>query len=459
MCCMSRAIAVLVLASVATAQDASQIDWKADLEKALAEAVARKAPVLLVINRGYENQRDRAAANRAMAETVYHDPAVVAASRSYVCLVAGEHRLPLDVGGDKDICRRFKQITYADLDRATEAVRARYFPAPDEFVAPQHLILSPDGKVVERHFLSRTAPELTTLLQDAMARFRGESPPLDPADEMSGVVRVLKSRDPAERQAAFGHALALLTQDHKQKRVFDATSRYLQSLKDYLAIRQAMEQISTAGTEGPLSLLLPYLKSSNPRLRRAVLDVLSQAVPYESFLRSIEARTRSEKQDGPLRSLVAVLDRYADVFKDAWSPLNRLLVHPRPTIKVLATFAAARPGNKPAERKFMARARKEANLWVRCAAVLALARMRVQDAVPVLQSVRKREIENETLVHAVDRALAVLGEKDASESVTDSLQDEIAWITREVLNAENDEESNQRNDTGRSGRGAAGRGR
>jgi hypothetical protein len=431
---------LLAAASAMPAQDTKQIRWMGSLDEALAEAKRRKAPVLLAINHEYDRtkERERHEANLQMADTVYRDPEVVKISRRFVCLVAGPHTRPLDVANDSETCRRFGVITYAQLQSITAAVRTRYFPGEAEIVAPQHLILDADGRLIDRYLLGRTAPEFAKLLQDALARARGASPTHVVPGDVKSVLSAFKSRDTAERSAAFKKALEILTADKDQKAVREAAKRYLQTLRGFMEVREALEAVTAAGTEGPLSLLLPYLEHSRARMRRAVLDIYARATAVEAFLKPLGKRVKRENVEGPLEALVKVFDHYADTFKDAIEHLNKLVSHKQPSVKVLASFAAARPGNKPVYKKFLSRTRREANLLVRTAAILSLAKMQAREALPVLEAVRKKETRNPSITRAVDVAIAALGGTAGDPKTAGNLQQEIDRVKREAATERGD---------------------
>jgi uncharacterized membrane protein YgcG len=449
-------IAISVIGSPLAAQDAKQIYWMGTLEAAQAEAKKRNVPIFLAINFDYR-EKERADANLQMATVVYHHQDVVKMSRKFVCVVAGTHARPLDVADDNQECRRFGRITYAQLKKLTTEVHRKFFPGEAEIVAPQHLIISPSGRVIDRYFLSRKPKELVELMKQSLARSRGEAPASAVGSDASSVIKALKSKDDAERAAAFQKALALLTADKDSRAVKEAASQYLRKLSEYTAIRRSMEAITAAGTEGPLSLLLPYLEHRRTRLRRGVLDAYARARPFEAFIKPFEKRVKREKVDGPLLSLVRVLEKYADVFKAALPPLNQLVSHKQASVKVMASFAAARPGNKPMYKKFLARAKKEANLQVRTAAILCLAKMKAKEALPTLYKVRKKETKNPTLMRALDTAIVSLGGTAPEGATAGNLEDEEARTKREATDRRGEDDRGGRGG-GRGGGGGGGGG-
>lgn len=466
-------LAAAFLAAPALAQNANQIKWTGSLAEALAEAVKRKAPVLIAIinDRDAMKEREKHEANRKMVEQVYREAEVVKATRRFVCLAAGTHCRPLDVADDNEICRQFGLISYAQLNTVTTQVKAKFFAGETEIVTPQHLILSPEGRIIERYYLAREAKEFIGLLDEAYRRFKGETPVREVAADTKSVVKALKSKDQAERAAAFRRALEILTADKDNKVVHTAAAQYLRKLKDYIQIRETLDQVTAAGSEGPLSLLLPYLKHSRARLRRGVLEVFARSNTYESFVKPLARRVKAEKAEGPLLSLVKVLDKYADKYEDALSPLNKMVSNKLPAVKVHASFAAARPKNKAVRSIFLTRARKGTDVLVRCAAILSLAKMQAKDALPVLKAGRskvksngalnpdsEKARRNDLLRVTFDTAIAALGGTTAEDATPDNLEDGIQAVKRESMVADKDDNRDDRGGRG-SGRGGGRGGR
>jgi len=461
-------VVALVIAVPAVAQDPRQINWMASFDAALAAAKKRNKPILVAINIDtYDKEKSNA--NLQMARVCYHNLDVVKISRKFVCLVAGEHARPPDIPDDNAVCRRFGKITYTELKTVTASIRERYFQREKNIVAPQHLILNPAGKIIDRYYLSRKPAELVSLLKEVLARYRGEAPVRVVPQDAASVIKALKSKDDAERAAAFQKALEILTADKNHKNIREAAAKYMRTLKGYREFRRTLEALGASGAEGPLSLLLPYLTHRIMRLRRGVLDIYARSKPYEAFVKPLGKRVKGEKVERPLSSLVKALDKYANEFRASLTHLNKMVSHKNTTIKILATFAAARPGNKPVYKIFLARTRKEANVLVRTAAILALAKMQAKEALPTLYVVRKKEKKNPRLLRSLNIAIMKLGGKiEGGEVPSGSLEDEEARTKRAAGGRRRGGGDDGRGDGGgrgdgrgggRGGRGGGGRGR
>lgn len=119
---------------------AGGIGWLPGFEKTLERAAAEKKVVFLAVNMDGERANDR------MAEKVYRDKEIVELSARTLNLVASatEHA-PLD----KD-CPRFDGVRCQDHRRVDTAARRDVLKADAEglVIAPQHVFLGPDGKVI-----------------------------------------------------------------------------------------------------------------------------------------------------------------------------------------------------------------------------------------------------------------------------------------------------------------------
>ncbi len=115
------------------------IAWQSDWEEALARAKSERRVVFLAVNMDGERANDR------MAKQVYAEPGIVALAANAICLVASasDHV----TGGE---CSRFGTIACSEHRRVDIAARSSVLkPDADGWVvAPQHVFLDPDGKVI-----------------------------------------------------------------------------------------------------------------------------------------------------------------------------------------------------------------------------------------------------------------------------------------------------------------------
>lgn len=140
---MLHAAALLLLAlpsSVSNAPAADSIVWQKRWEDAQTQARAQKKVVFVAVNMDGEK------ANERLATKVYKEKGIVALARETLNVVASasEHS-----SGDKN-CPRFDGISCLDHRRVDTTLRKELLKADAQgyVVAPQHVFLDPDGKVL-----------------------------------------------------------------------------------------------------------------------------------------------------------------------------------------------------------------------------------------------------------------------------------------------------------------------
>ena len=146
-----RVLPLLVLLA-ARAFAGNSVTWDKDWEAALARAAQDKKVVFLAVN------MDGEAANDRMAQKVYSDERVVAASALTVNLVASR----FDHAPEGRPCTRFAGIDCISHKRVDGAARQKLLkPVASGFlVAPQHVFAGPDGKILLSVPYEVTAEEL-----------------------------------------------------------------------------------------------------------------------------------------------------------------------------------------------------------------------------------------------------------------------------------------------------------
>jgi len=255
------------------------------------------------------------------------------------------------------------------------------------------------------------------------------------ADEVADVIKAMKSKDEKASARAFKQALTLLSTEHRDARKLQAAAvRYLKTRKGFIGKADAVVAVGKNGSENALALLVPYLKHKDERLRRYVLEAFARAKPCKAFLGPLEQRAKAEKALTPLRYLVETLAVYGKAYEEAYRPLNRLVSHKQPVIRVMATLRAARPANKALAGTLITCAEREKNLMVRSAAILGLGRMNAKDALPALKAIRAKEAENQDLVGVLDATIDIL-ERPADAKVDDI---NVAALDLEVKRIEHD---------------------
>jgi uncharacterized membrane protein YgcG len=151
-----------LLMSLLSAAPAAQIPWTPSLEKALEQSKAESKVLFLAIN------MDGEAANERVAKKVYADKAVIeqAARTLNVIASASEH------AGTGKPCTRFDGVTCMDHRRSDTVARQQFLKADSQgfVVAPQHVFLGPDGKVILSVPYEIVASELVWCFATAQAK-------------------------------------------------------------------------------------------------------------------------------------------------------------------------------------------------------------------------------------------------------------------------------------------------
>ena len=162
----------LALALAAGGPAAFQIPWEADLDAALERAAAESKVVFVAINMDGETANDR------MAKKTYHDRLLEPYLGACVAVAASKY----DHGGASE-CPRFGVIPCAAHQKADIQVRTRLLGAgPDtSVVAPQHLWLDPEGKVLLSVPYVVSTDELIWCTVTAWQKYDAERAPRMPA--------------------------------------------------------------------------------------------------------------------------------------------------------------------------------------------------------------------------------------------------------------------------------------
>jgi hypothetical protein len=164
-------------APAAAAPTAARIEWQRSLADALAVQEATGLPLLVVVN------MDGEVFNERFAKSTYKDPAFVASTRGYVCVVASPDRhtdKDYDADGNRIECPRFGGCTCSEHINIEPELFRRYFNGTRN--APRHVGVGKDGAILFDRFLDQS---MQTAI-DAIARGGGDAqkqpgPSSDPA--------------------------------------------------------------------------------------------------------------------------------------------------------------------------------------------------------------------------------------------------------------------------------------
>jgi len=324
-CLASLALCASLCASWTATLHAGDIRWTASYDTALEAAAKDKKVVFVAVN------MDGEVANDYLAQKAYHSDTLVALAAETVNVVASR----FDHGASDAECKRFGGITCANHQFVEKAVRGTLVqPTKDgQIVAPQHLFLGPDGKILLSVAYYVTEQELAWCFVTALSRVNPETkrampegarPPLrvrmdgvDKAETLKALARPLSKdelRDALKKLKAgfgaledmdtFGRVLA--TDDpeavkYAEREVGTGFVAYTSSM--------AASLLRTIGRTSPpvfWSAVAPMLESSDREVRAHAAVALEQLGAEEST-RAVQKAFSKEKDELVQKELLRAL--------------------------------------------------------------------------------------------------------------------------------------------------------
>lgn len=174
---MTSLLPVLLLLSCQAAERRPDIDqqirWQRNLEDALAISSAEGRPILVAVNMDGESASERIVRER------YRDPAWVALTRPFVCLVASVFRhapRDHDDSGRRIECPRLGEVTCGEHIALEPILYDRFLGG--QRISPRHALVLPSGEKAFDLFLLFDLRELDRKLAEAGTK----APPPGPAD-------------------------------------------------------------------------------------------------------------------------------------------------------------------------------------------------------------------------------------------------------------------------------------
>jgi hypothetical protein len=264
------ALAAWAQASVASAQPAQQsvpperqILWQRSLADALALSQAEHRPILIAVNMDGESACERIVHER------YRDPAFVASTRPFVCLVASVFRhtpRDYDEQGRRIPCPRLGEITCGEHIALEPILYEKYLQG--DRIAPRHALILTDGTksfdltlLFDLHDLDKKLVESQPLAPPASVRA--------PSAITAGAIDAEKS---PERRMEMWLALARLRDQHGRL----ALETALLAETSESALREALQGIEGGGDAGSIGALRVLIPKSTA-LSEAFIDEMSQA--------------------------------------------------------------------------------------------------------------------------------------------------------------------------------------
>lgn len=152
--------------SAPAASAPARIEWQRSLADALAVQEATGLPLLVVVN------MDGEVFNERFAKSTYKDPAFIASTKGWICVVASPDRhtdKDYDADGNRVECPRFGGCTCSEHINIEPELFRRYFNGTRN--APRHVGVTPQGAITFDRFLDTS---MQTAI-DAIAKNAGDA--------------------------------------------------------------------------------------------------------------------------------------------------------------------------------------------------------------------------------------------------------------------------------------------
>ena len=394
-------VATLALGSLAPAQ----IHWESSLSAALGKAKATKRVVMIAIHMDGER------ACQEMIAEHYSDPQLVKLSRATVNLFCAAAKRSLIKG----MSPRVQQNN--DWD-----VRSKVLKVKEDawVVAPQHVFLSPEGKILRAVPYLMTKGELEWLWLDAIRKQDSSfewklsdaaRPPRRLRDESAAAVEDKSKKPPTPEEISA--LLAKLQKNglgdkHEALRNLETIARS-ESPKALAFAKKALAQakpeqrsefLRAIGRVAPKrwwKLVETYLKDKDANVRAAAIRALrelGEAKAAKRLLRRFKDTKESAENRG--RALIAMV-----VLEPKKRSHNKLLTkalrsESNKQLRVRAALAADRLEDKRAVRQLLGIAVSDRSAIVRQATLWLIAERRDKDFVPLLESALEKESDKVT---------------------------------------------------------------
>lgn len=235
-----------------------QILWQRTLDDAVAVSSAESRPLFVAINFDGESASDRIVTER------YRDPAFVASTRRYACVVASVARhnpRDFDPLGRRIPCPRLGEVTCGEHIALEPILFDRYLGG--ERISPRHAVVQPDGQKSFDLFLLFDLKELDTEL----ARFANTAPE---RVEPIALPTVLDKRKEKNRLKQWRTLAAQKTS--RERAGFEYLVRETQSEPWIGEALDAIVEVGDAGSIGILRGLLSRDPTPSPALLGRIGD-------------------------------------------------------------------------------------------------------------------------------------------------------------------------------------------
>ena len=298
-----------------------QVDWSVDLKAALAEAKASQRLVLVAFNMDGEQANERAL-------EMYRSADFAAATANVVCVLCSKD----EHSGEDAACSRFASCTCAEHIASERQARRHFFGASEENLAPQHILLFPDG-VVAWHAIYEVAP--ADILKAIEGAHSMKTLPLaQRLRSQRGLIGQLRGRADKNVATAYMQIQACLAQTPAEHFV-DALSALSKGLAE-----RVLRDLEGHPREQALPLLRAGGKHSTKATRELALALAASVEKREEP--AVEAPPSKERVAGPspLTAPLKVLGPADDFTRVHWAGPEQTLDSCRDQVTVIWFFLA-----------------------------------------------------------------------------------------------------------------------
>lgn len=254
---------------------ADGVKWEAEFDAAFEAARQRSVPVLIAFNMDHES------ANDALIK-IYRDAEFGKSAGECVCLIASAFTHEATADGH---CSRFDGLTCAQ-HQAIEKKARKTFLGTEEAIAPQHLLVTPDRKILSRRAFAIDASGLTKLIKMAARALRTQSadvaasggdraepsaPGVPTGAEIAELIAKAKDRNAETRAAAISELGRI-----DDLRARDALIGLLDPKSMDATRAEAIAALATRGNFDALEPIIARLKDTNTMVVRAAIRGLGK---------------------------------------------------------------------------------------------------------------------------------------------------------------------------------------
>ena len=391
---------LLLLAPVLSAQ----IHWETNYEKAIEKSKSQKSLLFIAIN--MEGER----ANEEALKVHYKDRQILKLSKLCVNLFAAANP-----GGKSG--KRISGVSYEQAAQIEMRVREKFLGiGPDQdVVAPQHLFVSPEGKVLLSVSYRITVGELEWMFVTALKKLdpsfewpetgrmrapkrlkMGYEAPKAPATQVPSKEEIDKIiKDLRKGRGAFKHNMdkiaLILRSDDKAAIQFAGSTLKSRWVGDGRRV-SILEQIGKVSPKAWYVIVKDYVDSKNDKVRDAAI-VAARKLAEKKLATSLKKQLSKEKDSRIKGHLLRALAACSPKDETAIRAIARALKGNDEELRIQAVAALALLEKRKAVHDYLSKALSDASGQVRSTAAYAIGVRREKELRQALEAVLATEQE------------------------------------------------------------------